>query len=297
MLPTTVVGSFPAVPPAKALFDSRTDGQDPFTLSLEAAVEAQVSAGIDIVSDGQTRNDMVRLYASKFAGIRMRSKPVIIGNIEHKGPITVADQKLARRIIGKRAALKGIITGPFTLAMSCQDRHYGSNEKLAMAFAEALNHESRALSEVVDVLQVDEPFFSLEYPEYAGDLISTIFSSVEVPKALHVCGDVSGIFSKLAELPVDILDHEFAAHPELLDIVSGIDFKQKLGYGCVRSDLNVAESAEVISERIKKGIDSVGIERMVLDPDCGLRNLSPAVAKAKLENLVKARRMVMEDEG
>jgi len=227
----------------------------------------------------------------------MRSKPVIIGNIEYKGPITIEDQRLARQIIGERALLKGIITGPFTLAMSCQDRHYGSTEKLAMAFADALNSEARALSGEVDILQVDEPFFSLEYPEYAEQLVSTIFGGVSLPRALHVCGDVSGIFTKLIELPVDVLDHEFAAHPELLDLISEIDFRQKIGYGCVRSDVDSAESVSEISERIKKVIDCVGHEKIVLDPDCGLRNLSPAVAKAKLENMVKARRMVMEDEG
>jgi 5-methyltetrahydropteroyltriglutamate--homocysteine methyltransferase len=279
------------------LLESRLGDMDPFVHSLEAAVEAQVSAGIDIVSDGQTRNDMVRLYASKLSGIRMRSKPVIIGNIEYKGPITIEDQKLARHIIAGRTLLKGIITGPFTLAMSCQDRHYGSTEKLAMAFAEALNREARTLSGIVDILQVDEPFFSLEYPEYAEMLVSTIFSGVDVPRALHVCGDVSGIFGKLVELPVDILDHEFAAHPELLDVVRDVEFNQKLGYGCVRSDEDSAEPVDVISERIKKGIDCVGTGRLLLDPDCGLRNLSPAVAKSKLENLVKARNMVMEDEG
>ncbi|MFO7619298.1 MAG: methionine synthase [Thermoplasmata archaeon] len=293
---TTVVGSFPAKPPAGLLVDYCRTGQDPFAHSLEEAVEAQISAGIDIVSDGQTRNDMVRLFVSKLSGIRMRNKPVVIGDIGYKGPITVDDQKLAGKIIGKRVRLKGIITGPFTLAMSCQDEHYGSMEKAAMAFAEALNGEARLLSEAVDILQVDEPFFSVEFPEYADALVSTMFSGVNVPRALHVCGDVAGIFEGLAELPVDILDHEFAAHPELVNVISDVDFKQKLGYGCVRSDLEAVESPKEISERIKKGIDCVGHKRLMLDPDCGLRHLSPGAAMAKLENMVKARKMVIDNE-
>jgi len=293
---TTVVGSFPASPPVNSLLRYCREGADPFGESMRDAIEVQISAGIDIVSDGQTRNDMVKLFASKLGGIRMRGRPVIIGEIEYKSQITVPDQIEARKMIGARAKLKGIITGPFTLAKSCEDRHYGSTEKSAMAFAEALNREARALSEIVDLLQVDEPFFSVEYPGYSHDLVSAMFSGVSVPKALHVCGDVARIFPGLAELPVDILDHEFAAHPELLDTVSETDFPQMLGFGCIRSDVNQAESVAEISERIKKGIACVGEKRLVLDPDCGLRHLSREVAKAKLENLVKARNAVMEDE-
>jgi len=295
-LPTTVVGSYPASPTRPALFKYCRDGQDPYRDSLREAVDAQLSAGIDIVSDGQTRNDMVRLFTTGLSGIRMRSKPVIIGDIGFKSPITVEDQRIAREAIGGRASLKGIITGPFTLAMSCKDEHYGSMAGVAMAFAEALNNEARALSKTVDIIQVDEPFFSVEYPEYADAILETIFSGVDAPRALHVCGDVGPIFASLVELPVDILDHEFAAHPDLLEVAADIDFSQRIGYGCVRSDVNTAESVKDISERIKKGVASFGHKRLLLDPDCGLRHLSPEVARAKLENMVTARNLVIADE-
>jgi len=288
-LATTVVGSYPASPNAKNLYNYCKTGQDPYEESIREAVEAQISAGIDIISDGQTRNDMIKLFAAKLGGIRMRQKPVVIGQLEHRRPITLEDQKLAKNIIAGRAKLKGIITGPFTLAMSCQDDYYGSIEKTAMGFAEALNAEARALSGIVDILQIDEPFFSVEYPEYAGNLISTIFSGVEIPRGLHVCGDVSQIFEKLVKLDVNILDHEFAAHPELIDIVADVDFEQIIGFGCVRSDVNIAEGVPEISERIKKGIDSIGNHRMMLDPDCGLRHLTPEVAMEKLQNMVKTK--------
>ena len=294
-LTTTVVGSYPAVPKVQSLFNYCKTGQDPYEESIREAVEAQISAGIDIISDGQTRNDMIKLFAAKLGGIRMRQKPVVIGELEHMKPITLDDQNLAKEIIHGRAMLKGIITGPFTMAMSCQDEFYGSQEKAAMGFAQALNTEARALSDVVDILQIDEPFFSVEYPEYAENLISTIFSGVKIPRALHVCGDVSQIFGKLVELDLQILDHEFAAHPGLLDIVADLDFSQTIGFGCVRSDVNTAEGVPEISERVKKGIDSIGIHRMMLDPDCGLRHLTPEVAKEKLQNMVKTKEVIAHE--
>lgn len=292
-LSTTVVGSFPASPERDYLVNSIRKGEDPFLSSIGEAVEAQTSAGIDIIADGQTRNDMVKLFSTKLGGIRMKGKPVVIGDIGYKGPITIDDQKHVRSISDRK--LKGIITGPFTLAMSCIDEHYASREKLAFAFAEALNNEARALNDVADIIQVDEPFFSVDFPEYAGDLISVIFKGVKKPRALHVCGDVSNIFGNLVELDVNILDHEFAAHPELLDVVADIDFGQMVGYGCVRSDENVAEPVDILSERIKKGIASLGIDVLLLDPDCGLRHVSGEVARQKLENMVKAREMIRNE--
>ncbi len=295
-LSTTVVGSFPATPDRDDLLASRRTGQDPFLESIRESVEAQISAGINIISDGQTRNDMVKLFTTKLGGIRMKLKPVVIGQIDFKEPITISDQEHARAIAGQGRLLKGIITGPFTLAMACTDEHYGSREKLAFAFAEALNKEARALDEVVDIVQVDEPFFSVELPEYANDIISTVFSGVGKPRAMHVCGDVGGIFGKLVDFEVDILDHEFAAHPELLDVVADVDFDQAIGLGCVRSDVDEAESVSTISERIKKGKDCIGDNKLLLDPDCGLRHLSGEVARQKLVNMVKARD-VIRDEG
>lgn len=288
-LATTVVGSFPASPSPQKLVEFCRTGHDPYEDSIRESIEAQISAGIDIISDGQTRNDMVKLFATKLGGIRMRQKPVIMDNIEHRSPITLPDQNLAKNIIGGRAKLKGIITGPFTLAMSCNDEYYGSIEKTAMGFADALNAEARALSSVVDILQIDEPFFSVEYPEYASELITTIFRGVGIPRAMHACGDISNIFEDLVELDLEILDHEFAAHPDLLNVVADVDFPQTVGFGCVRSDVNVAETMPEISERVKKGIDSIGKHKMMLDPDCGLRHLSPEVAREKLQNMVRAK--------
>ncbi len=295
-LSTTVVGSFPATPDRDRLLASYRTDQDPFLESISESVEAQVSAGIEIITDGQTRNDMIKLFTTELSGIRMKLKPVVIGQIGFKGAITVNDQEYVRSIVGEECLLKGIITGPFTLASTCIDEHYGSREKLAFAFAEALNREARLLDGVVDIVQVDEPFFSVELPEYASDIISTVFSGVGKPRAMHVCGDVSGIFGQLVDFDVDILDHEFAAHPELLDVVADVDFDQTIGLGCVRSDVNEVESVSTISERIKKGKDCIGDNKLLLDPDCGLRHVSGEVARQKLVNMVKARN-VIRDEG
>ena len=268
---------------------------DPFKTSLEEAVNLQIGAGIDIISDGQTRNDMVSLFAGKLKGIRMKERPVVIGPLEFREPITLDDLRLARKLAGGRCMVKGIITGAYTMARSCVDEHYGNVEELAYAFAEVLDQEARAISGTVDMIQVDEPFFSVDYPEYGKELVGMIMKGVEVDKALHVCGDVAPVFEELMEMDVNILDHEFAAHENLANFVAGFDFPQKIGYGCVRSDVNEAESIDIVKERIKKVLDLFGDDKLLLDPDCGLRNLDKEVAVRKLKNMVEARDLIEKE--
>lgn len=291
---TTVIGSYPVSPSRRELASGYFGAmEDPYLGSIERSVRAQVEAGIDLVSDGQTRDNMINIFAKRLGGTRVHGTPRVIDEVRFVGPITLDDQLHARRFLPDGGRIKGIITGPFTMAMSCTDEFYGSMEKLAYAFADALNHEARALEPEVDAIQVDEPFLSHEYPEYARDVVERVFEGVRVQRMLHVCGDVSGIFERLAEFDVDVLEHEFAANPGLLDTVSEVDFRQTLGLGSVRSDKVEVESVEQITAHIQRAVDIFGPDRLIVSPDCGLRHMPRDAAFSKLRNLVQARDMVI----
>jgi len=63
--------------------------------------------------------------------------------------------------------LKITMPGPMTIVDTIADEHYRDKVKLAMAFAELLNQEARALEkDGVDVIQFDEPAFNV----YMGDV-------------------------------------------------------------------------------------------------------------------------------
>ncbi|MCK4613415.1 MAG: methionine synthase [Thermoplasmata archaeon] len=324
LLPTTVVGSYPISPGKEELLRSYYDKKDPYLRTIEACVREQARAGVQIVSDGQTRASMVNIFSSKLAGIRMKGKPVVFSELRFTGPITLTDQKYALNIIksmdaggggvgggleiGKKENanrnectaveeifLKGIITGPHTMSLSVNDTFYKDEKELALAFASALNQEARALQEVVPIIQFDEPFFSVQLPDYATELISELVEGIDVPVALHACGDVSAIFAELVELPVTILDHEFTANPGLLNVIREYDFSQMLGLGVVRSDKMEVERVEGITERIRRAVEYFGAERLMVDPDCGMRHLTPEVAFQKLRNIRMARDEVVGD--
>ncbi|HHQ44798.1 MAG TPA: hypothetical protein ENN13_01515 [Candidatus Altiarchaeales archaeon] len=299
MLKTTVIGSFPVK--TDSGYYSRKylekKPESPYPKLIRDAVDAQVEAGIDIVSDGQTRSDFVSLYAKGFSGILLQERPQVFSKIRCRGPITVADQEYVKKTLPEKTMLKGIVTGPYTLAKSCVNHYYDCVEDLAFDFAEGLREEVKALCRTVDFIQVDEPMMTVEYPDYGRELISKVFKSAKKPRMLHACGDVSKVFENFIEFPVDFLEHEFKANPALLDTVSQYDFRQKIGYGCVRSDLEEVETVGEIVGHVEAGIKKLGIGNIILCPDCGMRNLPPESAGKKLENMVLAKNILEEKWG
>ena len=100
---TTVVGSYPMV--------HRTVNK-----SLKIAVEDQIRAGIELISDGQLRADMIHLFTDFLDGINDMLE--VCGEIRWTKPITLDTFKKAKKIAEGRAYVKGIVTGPNTLLSS-----------------------------------------------------------------------------------------------------------------------------------------------------------------------------------
>ncbi len=289
---TTVVGSYPASPSNERMADSFFTHDDPFKESIKTAIKDQMDAGIDMISDGQTRSDMIELFAQGLRGYRIKEKVEIVAEVEYVGPITVDDQRYVKELIPEDIGLKGIITGPWTMVNGSTDLYYDDPKEAAFDTAIALKQEAELLAEICDIVQVDEPFLSVNFPDYAVELIDTV-TDIKTTTALHVCGDVSDIAGSLINTKVDILDHEFAANPALYDVYSDLSFTQRMAVGIV-STKPKTEKPEVVKERIRKAIDLFG-ENIMLDPDCGLRNIERWEAQDKLKRMVEARDVIAHE--
>lgn len=291
MIKTTVIGSMPVSLDgskyAQSFFSKKIlDARDE---ALYQAVKSQVDAGIDIVGDGQTGGHFVNIFAKGFKGAVIEEKPIIIDELEYVRSQTVEAQVKVREILPDNVQLKGIVTGAFTMAKSSENRFYKDTKDLAFAYVKGLAKEVGELSKIVDYIQVDEPYFSVDYPDYAKDLIFEIFKKSSVPKMLHICGDVSHIFKDLIEFKVDYLEHEFALTPQIWDSVEELDFKQVLGVGVLKSDNEKIESVAEITKRMNVAVKKRDIDKIMFNPDCGLRNMSCETAFQKLKNMVLAR--------
>jgi 5-methyltetrahydropteroyltriglutamate--homocysteine methyltransferase len=291
ILPTTVVGSFPAEPrrTIRSLLD-------PYHEAVCQAVDVQIAAGITIISDGQVRGDMIGTFASHLPGVRGKD---IIGRVMPPDrPITVRDTKYART---RHPYVKGIITGPSTLSygLHLSTSYYRSRDEVIPDIAEALSVEARALSGCgITMLQIDEPIFSTGIADFTRGrkAIAAIGKNIEVPVCLHVCGPISGIIDELVRMPVQVLDFEGCVDPENFASLSARDLEDLyIGYGCVDSSLPHIEDLDLVTSRLRTGVDILGPNRLLPDPDCGLRMLDPGIAYAKLSRLCEAVAVVRSD--
>src|SRR5687767_1126016 len=141
MLKTTSVGSFPKSEELKAARAKvRRRQMDPAQLKgiekKETAewIRLQEEIGIDILVDGEFyRGDMATYFAEYLEGFRISSlvrsygnryyrKPIAVGAIKWKGPITVEWYKYAQSLT--RKPVKGMLTGPYTMMDWSFDEHY-----------------------------------------------------------------------------------------------------------------------------------------------------------------------------
>lgn len=288
LLPTTVVGSYPPIEGRglRSLLDRHRT-------ALETAVADQLRAGVEIISDGQVRADMVSAFADTLPGIREGRVIGRVGPPAH--PITVDDVRYAR---SQAPYVKGILTGPTTLAHALHlDTHvYRDRSELALDLAGVLAAEARGLVKAgVCMLQIDEPILSTGAadPAAAAGPVGVVASDLPVPVALHACGPIEGMIDALLRYPVQILDLEFAGHPGNLEVLGSRELGEKrIGFGAVVSSADEVESVETIRDRVERGVEAFGAERLLIDPDCGLRMRSRESAFAKLSHMVEAVRLV-----
>jgi 5-methyltetrahydropteroyltriglutamate--homocysteine methyltransferase len=292
MMVTTVVGSYPT--------GINIRSEEDVKKAIEIAVADQEKAGISIISDGQVRTDMIGIFAMNLKGYRKEGNRYrVVGRIEVPDkPATVGDYKFARSIA--KAKVKGIITGPTTMAKSSvveKSSPYKSNTdpELLYDLAYAQAAEARALAQAgADIIQVDEPFFSVDADLEVGiRAVNIVTKNVETP-ALHVCGDVRPIFKRLLDANVTILDHEFATSKNLEVMDKGLieTHGKIIGFGCVDTATNKVETVEQIEKTILAGIEKIGKKNLWIDPDCGMRMRTREAAYQKLANMVEAVRRI-----
>ena len=126
----------------------------------ELAIEEQIDAGLDIVTDGQIRwYDPVSHLAGKLSGVRINSllrffdtnfyfrQPVVHAKLERTKPLVVEEFLFAQAKSPR--PVKPVLTGPYTLARLSieEDGKAGGLESLLDGYTQALGEEIGALDE------------------------------------------------------------------------------------------------------------------------------------------------------
>jgi 5-methyltetrahydropteroyltriglutamate--homocysteine methyltransferase len=320
LLPTTVVGSYPVPEWMERLKTdyfrrkvSRAQLQDVHETGIKAALRDQELAGIDIVSDGELRRDNdVDYFLARMPGIEI-AEPAKDFYFDYYDvrltaplppnagtPLGLAED-FAFTAAQTSAPVKFSFTGPFSLAHRVRNQAYADGRDLVLAIARVLNAEAHALAERgARLLHIDEPFLA-GHPDQVGlavDAVNLVTAGVDVTWGLHVCygnrfarprweGHYDFLFPAVLDAHVDQLVLEFARKGyEDLPVIDKFGWDRTLGLGVVDVKTERVETPDVIAARIRAALELVPAERLVVNPDCGLRNVSGPVARAKLAAMV-----------
>src|SRR5262245_3997437 len=327
MFPSTVAGSLPKpswlAEPNKLWPQWRQQGSDLAAAKLDAtllAIKWQEDAGIDIVSDGEmSRQHFVHGFLEFVEGIDFSHKvemgiradrykamvPVVRGDLKLKGRVHQAEARHARAHTERK--LKMTLPGPMTIADTIADAYYGDRVKMAMAFADLLNQEARALEkDGVDVIQFDEPGFKVLMNDVAGWGVEAMHRAIEGLKcktAVHICygyGIKANIdwknslgeewrqyekfFPALAKSCINQVSLECINSRVPLSLLSLLEGKDLL-VGVIDVATDKVETPEQVAEVIGKVIKVAPREKIIACTNCGMAPMQRDVAEAKLKAL------------
>jgi 5-methyltetrahydropteroyltriglutamate--homocysteine methyltransferase len=294
-----------------------SQAQDDATL---LAIRAQEDAGLDIVSDGEIRRES---YSNRFAtaleGVDLDNPgtaldrsghpnpvPRIVGRIRRMRPVEVEDLKFLKA--HTRRMTKITVPGPFTMLQQAQNDFYASEEEAAMDYAEAVNAEIKDLFAAgADVVQIDEPYMQAR-PEkarqYGLKALNRALEGVEGTTCVHICFGYAAViharpsgYSFLPELAgcrcrqVSVETAQSHLDTSVLRELGG---KQVL-VGCLDLNDMQVETPQVVADRIRRALEHIKPEQVVLAPDCGMKYLPREVAQGKLSSMVVAARQLRQE--
>src|SRR5262245_934115 len=181
--------------------------------------------------------------------------------------------------------IKFSFTGPFSLAKRVRNEGYADEADLVMAFARVLNREARALAAAgATLLQIDEPFLAgyRDGVELAVRAINAVVDGVDVHWAVHICygnrharplweGHYDFLFPAILEARIDQLVLEFArkGYDDLV-LFRRYPVPFVLGLGVVDVKSRELEPPELVASRVRRALQVLPADRVVLNPDCGL---------------------------
>ncbi|MDQ3446716.1 MAG: methionine synthase, partial [Pseudomonadota bacterium] len=199
--------------------------------------------------------------------------------------------------------------GPMTIVDTVADRYYGDRRSLAMAFADLLNDEARALqADGVDVLQFDEPAFNV-YPDEVNDwgiaALERAAEGLTCTTAVHICygygiqanldwkkslGDdwrqYEQIFPALARSSIKQVSLECANSHVPMELMSLLVNKDVL-VGVIDVASDAIETPEQVADVIGKALDFVPRQRLLPCTNCGMAPMNREIALRKLNALVQ----------
>jgi 5-methyltetrahydropteroyltriglutamate--homocysteine methyltransferase len=333
---TTVVGSYPF--PGWLEFASqnmdkfgKADIEEMVSDAVIAAIHDQVSAGLDVITDGeQTRLDFNLSFYGFINGIEnnesetrkygppahdQRGKNNIVSDlVAPNGLGAVAEFLRLKKLAPTGPILKASIPGPFTLSgRLLPNTKYKDRYEITEALLPIISKELESLVDAgCTEITVDEPSMSCyAYKEDTKRFVD-IFNRTVKPivgkcnLSTHLCfGNFKGRpvgYRSIKPMLPDFLDmnvnemHIEMANREFAEIELLAPFAEKMNVAVGIIDVKnyYIETVDDVIERINRCLRYIPAEKLSVAPDCGLSQTARWASKQKLVNMVKGAKKVRE---
>jgi len=323
LLPTTTIGSFPQtkeVKQTRAKYKrneiSKVQYHDYLATRTKEWLKWQEEIGLDILVHGEfERNDMVEYFGQNLNGYLFSTNgwvqsygtrgvkpPIIWGDISRAQPITVYWSKFAQAQTTKY--VKGMLTGPVTILNWSFPREDISLKESTLQLALAIQEEVLDLeANGIEIIQIDEAALReklplrqsdwyTQYLDWAIPAFRLVHSKVKPTTQIHthMCySEFTDIIPAIEQMDADVISFEASrSNLTILDELQAQHFKTQVGPGVYDIHSPRIPSVEEIEQTIKQILAKVPIEKVWINPDCGLKTRGEKETKASLVHLVQA---------
>lgn len=329
LLPVTTIGSFPQDDALRRLRGQQRNGalsQEAYNEEIRrivaSCVREQDEMGIDVLVHGEAeRTDMVEFFGRALEGFNFTARgwvrsygtrcvkpPIISGRIKRRGPMTVELACFAQAQSSK--PVKGMLTGPVTIlnwSFPAADR---SRAQQAAEIAEAIREEVLDLERAgIRIIQIDEAalkeklplrreYWQKDYLDWAIPCFRRCHSGVrpETQIHTHMCySEFADILEAIDDMDADVISFEAARSDlSILEALASRGFETAVGPGLWDIHSPRVPSTEEMVDRLQVITRALPLERIWVNPDCGLKTRGWKETRESLANLVSAAQRVRE---
>lgn len=323
VLPTTTIGSFPQtkeVKQTRAKFTRQEITQEAYDNYIAAQIDDwlawQTSIDLDVLVHGEfERNDMVEYFGQNLSGYlfsqngwvqsygtRGVKPPIIWGDVVREQAITVKWSKYAQSQTDK--IVKGMLTGPVTILNWSFPREDISLRESTLQIAFAIQEEVLDLeANGIQMIQIDEAALREklplrktdwyeEYLEWAIPAFRLVHNKVQAKTQIHthMCySEFTDIISAIDQMDADVISFEASrSNLSILDELQRQNFKTQVGPGVYDIHSPRVPSIEEITKTIETILTKVPLEKVWINPDCGLKTRGVPETRASLANMTEA---------
>ncbi len=274
-------------------------------------IKKQLDYNLDILVHGEPeRGDMVEYFAEYIEGFlvtnngwvqsygsRYVKPPIIYGDIYIKNYLTLNWIKYSQNLTKK--PLKGMLTGPITMIKWSFRRIDQPNYITSIQIALVLKKEIKKLEKIgVKIIQIDEPaireFLPIKndkYGYYFNWAIKTfilILSGIKNNTQVHthICySEFNNIINFIKDLNIDVISIETSRSNMSITTILN-NYNNDIGLGVYDIHTKRKMNINYAIYLIKIIINNIGIKKIWINPDCGLKTRKWLEIDMSLKNMV-----------